>query len=398
MRVLKSISIFPSPPSSIRLGSDEENHPSTASPKLDDAGEALKEVKVLRSLSHPNVIGYYDAFCTDSCLYIVMEYANDGDLGAAIARRRDENQQYHEPEAMAIFAQVACALRHVHGCRILHRDLKSPNIFLTKDGVVKLGDFGISKILTAFESHALTWVGTPLCVPPEVCDNSPYDFKADIWGLGVVFYEILALECPFKASNLPALALKICTTEPRPVSPVYSGEVRQLLCKLLAKQPVNRPSSEEIVQMASVRRAIRMNAGSAESRLLTKLRPDPKPRSTLAAAIADGAVMETSTGIRDSFDLFSPCKSFSSPLLKVASAGVAQCMSPGSPSCGASPGSISELISFFLEGSDEFASSRASLGVTDVAPSTPYRTRTSPPAESPITSLLGELEQDFGLV
>jgi NIMA (never in mitosis gene a)-related kinase len=426
MRVLKSIDVDASACAS-RQGTARSQEilardTFTASTKL-DAGEALKEAEVLRSLSHPNVIGYYDAFCTDSCLCIVMEYANGGDLAAAIARRRDQSQRYHERDAMVVFAQLARALQHVHERRILHRDLKSQNVFLTTGGVVKLGDFGIAKKLTPFESHAHTWVGTPLCVPPEVCDNSPYDFKADVWGLGVVLYEILALECPFQASNLPALAMKICTAEPRPVPSVYSPEVRQLLSKLLAKCPLDRPDSEEIVAMPHVRRAVCITTEqrSSVSMPTPELRLDSKPRNAAFGIAAQceravtgvksgtvGVVGDKGFGIDDSFDLISACKAFSfsssgskgsllpttmaggalSATFKKTNVGAAQCLSPGSPPCGASPGSrgsISDLISFFLEGADEFDCGKVSIG-------------TSPLTESPITALLGELEQDFGLM
>jgi len=218
--------------------------------------EALREAEVLKSLRHPNIIGYDDAFLADSHLCIVMEYADGGDLAVAIARRREAARRYHEREAMAIFAQLALALRHVHDLRILHRDVKSQNVFLTSGGVVKLGDFGVAKVLTASENCAGTRIGTPQCLPPELCENHPYDFKADVWGLGVILYQLLALECPFNGASIAALAVRICTAEPRPVPSVYSSEARMLLSRLLAKRAEDRPSSTEILAMPHVRRSV----------------------------------------------------------------------------------------------------------------------------------------------
>lgn len=217
--------------------------------------EALREAEVLKSLRHPNIIGYDDAFFSDQHLCIVMEYADGGDLAGAIAGRRDAARRYHEREAMAIFAQLALALRHVHDLRILHRDVKSQNVFLTNTGVVKLGDFGVAKVLTDSEVCAATRIGTPQCVPPELCENATYDFKVDIWGLGVIFYQLLALECPFNGGSIAALAVRICTAEPRPVPSVYSSEARTLVSRLLSKRADDRPSSIAILAMPYVRRS-----------------------------------------------------------------------------------------------------------------------------------------------
>lgn len=230
--------------------------------------EALREAEVLKSLRHPNIIGYDDAFLADNHLCIVMEYADGGDLSVAIARRREGGamRRYHEREAMAIFAQLSLALRHVHALRILHRDVKSQNVFLTNSGVVKLGDFGVAKVLAASEVCAATRIGTPQTVAPELCENHPYDFKVDVWGLGVILYQLLALECPFNGASFAALAVKICTREPQPVPSVYSPETRQLVSRLLSKRAEDRPSSAEIIEMAHVRRSIAGLQGQSPGR------------------------------------------------------------------------------------------------------------------------------------
>lgn len=220
--------------------------------------DALHEAELLKSLSHPNIIAYHDAHLANARLCIVMEYADGGDLAAAVARRRTASRRHHEREAMAIFVQLAMALDYIHQRRILHRDLKCQNVFLTRVGIVKLGDFGIARVLEAADSMAETRIGTPYYLPPEMCASRPYELKADIWCLGVVLYEVLALEVPFNAPSMAALVMKICETEPRPVPQVYSSDLRTLLVSMMAKRPEERPSSADIVALPHVRRGIAM--------------------------------------------------------------------------------------------------------------------------------------------
>jgi len=225
--------------------------------------EALREAELLKSLTHTNIIAYHEAFLVDGRLCIVMEYADGGDLAGSIARRRAAGRRFLEREAMAVFAQVALSLQYIHGRRILHRDLKSKNVFLTRGGLAKLGDFGISKVFDSGEAFAETQIGTPYYLPPEMCTNQPYGFPADIWCLGVVFYELLALEVPFSAPTVYALARQICNTEPQPVPASYSSETRGLLARMLSKAAKDRPSSTEILAMPHVRRsAVAFGAGS----------------------------------------------------------------------------------------------------------------------------------------
>ena len=98
-------------------------------------------------------------------------------------------------------------MKHVHDRKILHRDLKSQNIFLTKQGIIKMGDFGIAKVLKNTTELASTIVGTPYYLSPEIIENKPYNFKSDMWSLGVLLYEMCALKPPFNGGSLHMLAL-----------------------------------------------------------------------------------------------------------------------------------------------------------------------------------------------
>eukprot|EP00927_Polykrikos_kofoidii_P082896 TRINITY_DN8362_c0_g1_i1.p1 TRINITY_DN8362_c0_g1~~TRINITY_DN8362_c0_g1_i1.p1 ORF type:complete len:1015 (+),score=208.26 TRINITY_DN8362_c0_g1_i1:139-3183(+) len=211
--------------------------------------EATAEASVLRSLSHVNVIAYYDTFSEGSKLCIVMEFADDGDLSADVRRRRSEVRRFNQDEAVAILIQCCLALQHIHGKHVLHRDLKCQNIFMSKGGVVKLGDFGIAKVLDCTGGQVETMIGTPTYMPPEVCNGMPYGIKADVWSLGVVFYELLALEQPFQGSNVAALVLKIITSEPKPLPDVYCSDARSVAVQCLQKLPEKRPKTDDLLRL-----------------------------------------------------------------------------------------------------------------------------------------------------
>jgi serine/threonine protein kinase len=211
---------------------------------------AKNEAEVLHQMNHSNITMYVESFVENSKLYIVMEHADGGDLSSAIQKRKTEGKCWNEEEVMRIFVQICLALKHVHAGNILHRDLKSQNIFLTQNGMVKLGDFGIAKVLDASDDQARTQIGTPYYLSPEICESKPYGRKSDVWSLGVVLYELLALEMPFQATSLPALVHRICSAEPNytKLEDRYSGALIALCKSLLFKNPDHRPSVNQVVR------------------------------------------------------------------------------------------------------------------------------------------------------
>jgi len=162
--------------------------------------ETLFEAKILEVLNHPNIVRFREVYKTKKGkLCIVMDYADGGDLQSKIKERyktKDRNGRMNyltEDQLLDWFTQICLAMKHCHDKKILHRDLKSQNIFLTKRGIIKLGDFGIARVLSNTKSKAKTVVGTPYYLSPEIIKSEPYNFKSDIWSLGVLLYEMAAL-------------------------------------------------------------------------------------------------------------------------------------------------------------------------------------------------------------
>ncbi|XP_028259981.1 serine/threonine-protein kinase Nek1 isoform X2 [Parambassis ranga] len=207
--------------------------------------ESRKEVAVLANMSHPNIVQYKESFEEGGCLYIVMDYCEGGDLFKKINSQK--GVLFPEEQILDWFVQICLALKHVHDQKILHRDIKSQNIFLTKDGTVQLGDFGIARVLNSTVELARTCIGTPYYLSPEICENKPYNNKSDIWALGCVLYEMCTLKHAFEAGNMKNLVLKIIRGSFPPVSVHYSQELRSLLTLLFKRNPRERPSVSSIL-------------------------------------------------------------------------------------------------------------------------------------------------------
>jgi len=248
--------------------------------------QAWREAQVLKSLCHVNIIAHIGTFLQDDSLYIVMEYADGGDLAAALRQKRDAGARFGKSDVVSIFVQACNGLQHTHSKRVLHRDLKPQNIFMTQAGVVKLGDFGIAKVLENTAAKAASMLGTPYYSSPEVCDSRPYNLKADIWSLGAVLYELMALEPPFKATNLVTLMLRIIHTEPKPLPPDYGEDLLDLVRMTLQKDPLERPSCEALLAMPSLRRVV--------SRPPPPPGPPPEPPPTRAVDVPASCVLRPS--------------------------------------------------------------------------------------------------------
>ncbi|XP_040189057.1 serine/threonine-protein kinase Nek1 isoform X5 [Rana temporaria] len=208
--------------------------------------ESRREVAVLANMKHPNIVQYRESFEESGCLYIVMDYCEGGDMFQRINTQK--GILFSEDQILDWFVQLCLALKHVHDRKILHRDIKSQNIFLTKSGTIQLGDFGIARVLSSTVELARTCIGTPYYLSPEICENRPYNNKSDIWALGCVLYEMCTLKHAFEAGNMKNLVLKIIRGSYPPVSMHYSYDLRNLLSLLFKRNPRDRPSVNSILE------------------------------------------------------------------------------------------------------------------------------------------------------
>ena len=211
--------------------------------------ESRKETHILSLLHHPNIIGYRGSFVEKNIFHIVMEYADGSDLGEKIS---NQTEPFKEDQILDWFVQICLAIKHIHDRKILHRDLKTQNIFMMKNGIIKLGDFGISKILDHTTSFAKTAIGTPYYLSPEICEGKPYNAKSDIWALGCILYEICTFKHPFDSNCINGLVIKIIRSKPAPIPKIYSSHLKALIDACLQKSPSKRPSINQILNIPYV--------------------------------------------------------------------------------------------------------------------------------------------------
>jgi len=204
------------------------------------------EAKLLAAMEHPNVVRSHESFVERGKLCIVMDYCSGGDLYKRLQAQR--GKLLREEQVLDWFVQLCLALKHVHDRKILHRDIKSQNVFISGNGLLKLGDFGVSKVLDSTSQFAATAVGTPYYMSPEICQNQRYDQRSDIWSLGCLLYEICTLKHAFDANNMKMLIHKIVRSSYTPVSSThYTKGLRDIVDSMIAKQPSRRPTVNNLL-------------------------------------------------------------------------------------------------------------------------------------------------------
>ena len=210
--------------------------------------EAKNEALILSKLKHKYIVKYYDSFQDNNNLNIVMEYCEYGDLDSYIKNLKKNNKHLSENQIWKFFIEICTGLSYMHNKKILHRDMKSSNIFLTKNLDIKIGDLGVAKALKN-TLHAHTFIGTPYYLSPEICEEKPYNEKSDVWALGCILYELINLKHPFNASNQAALFLKILNGKYENFSNIYkySDELLKFIDLLLEKDLNKRPSMKDII-------------------------------------------------------------------------------------------------------------------------------------------------------
>jgi NIMA (never in mitosis gene a)-related kinase len=208
---------------------------------------ALNEVRLLASVSHPNIIDYKESFFDEESmsLNIVMECADDGDLQAKIYKYKQARTWIPEKDIWSYLIQIVHGLKVLHDHKIMHRDLKTANIFIHKNGQVKLGDLNVSKELE--NGFLNTQTGTPYYASPEVWSEKPYDYKSDIWSLGCIIYELCCLKLPFRGKNIDQLFRCVLSGVYDPLPSHYSKELNGVISMMLKIDPTKRPNCDSLI-------------------------------------------------------------------------------------------------------------------------------------------------------
>ena len=237
--------------------------------KLDDKEKegALNEIRILASLSHPNIIGYKEAFFDQNSktLNIVMEYADDGDIEKKIKDNLKKRNFFSEETIWGWVIQILEGLKYLHDNKIMHRDLKCANIFLMKNGILKLGDLNVSKI--AKLGLAQTQTGTPYYISPEIWKEQPYDYKCDIWSVGCIVYEICTLRPPFRGNSIKELYTNIMNGYYLPISNYYSNDLKDIISMMLVIDNKKRASTDQLLNSNIIKKWINIIKGEKNSKL-----------------------------------------------------------------------------------------------------------------------------------
>ncbi|CAD8062004.1 unnamed protein product [Paramecium sonneborni] len=218
--------------------------------------EMYNKFKTFQKLQHPNILKLREVnMTTEGKIFIIMEYADRGPLGEII--NKQNGKQFSENQILDWFTQICLAVKYIHDHNILHQDLKSHKFYVTKNNCIKLGHFQTAKVLSHSQEKINDFVGTPYYIPPEMIEQKPYSLSADIWTLGIVFYELCMLQTPFQADSLHFLLLKICKGVFNNISPNYSTDLNNIIKQLLKCNPDQRPTINQILKFPLISKRVK---------------------------------------------------------------------------------------------------------------------------------------------
>ncbi|XP_075300635.1 uncharacterized protein LOC104338081 isoform X2 [Opisthocomus hoazin] len=237
-------------------------------PSEEELEDYVVEIEILACCDHPNITKLLDALYWDGRLWILVEFCPGGAVDAVIL---ELEKGLTEEQIRAACKQLLLALQYLHGCKIIHRDVKAGNVLLTLDGDVKLADFGVSAKNSSTVQRRVSFIGTPYWMAPEVvqCETSkesPYGYKADIWSLGITLIEMAEMEPPYHELNPLRVLLKIAKSQPPTLRHTkrWSEDFKDFLRKSLEKSPEARWSASQLLQHPFV-------AGISDKRPLREL-------------------------------------------------------------------------------------------------------------------------------
>lgn len=249
----------------------------------------IDEANLLKTLSHPNIVEFKEAFTEGRHLCIIMAYCESGDLKQRIKMAQKSGKLFKQSLVMDWFVQMAQGLEYLHKQHIMHRDLKPQNVFLTKSNrIVKIGDFGVTSKLDGTYMEAVTIVGTPYYMSPELATNEPYTQKNDVWALGCILSELCSTEVPFPADAFPELLAAITTKDPSPIPDSYGSDISRIINWMLTKDAAQRPLMRDVVKDPFVIGSIK----DFKERLGDILKEGPKSETEIGKMKTDMAKLQ----------------------------------------------------------------------------------------------------------
>lgn len=249
------------------------------------------EAKLLSKLKHPNIVGYKDSFEEEGYLWIAMSFCEGGDLYNSLKSRK--GTLLEERQIVEWFVQISMALQYLHERNILHRDLKTQNIFLTRSKIIKLGDLGIARVLDNSNDMATTLIGTPYYMSPELFSNRPYNHKSDVWALGCCVYEMATLKHAFNAKDMNSLVYKILRGKMPPMPIQYSQELTNLIRAMLDQNPARRPSVNKILRDPFIKKNIAIFLEGTRKTRKSGSAVKPSARSQVDGGRIDGLSVDS---------------------------------------------------------------------------------------------------------
>ena len=220
------------------------------------------EINLLQELKHPNIVLYKESYIDkNQNLNIVTTFCEGGDLYQKIFK--SQKNYFQEKEIINALIQLLLGLSYIHDKKIVHRDIKTKNIFIQNKHTLRIGDFGIAKIFNSNNNNnnkntnLNKMVGTPLYMAPECFkQNKKYSYKSDIWSLGCCIYEMCNLKHAFEGQFFPAVSIKISEGKRLPLNKIYSTELRNIIDSMLNLNPRNRPTIASLIEKTFLKKYV----------------------------------------------------------------------------------------------------------------------------------------------
>ena len=302
----------------VHVATSIENEKKQAAVKLisvddpDDVETIRKEVKILTSCNHQNIVAFDNTYLNGETLWLVMEYCGGGSVADLLRFRA-----LKENEIAFVLFETLKGLNHLHLQNIIHRDLKSANLLLTDQGIVKVADFGVSKILLNGSIKTKTFVGTPHWMAPEIIQGKEYDSRCDMWSVGIVGIELAEQHPPKYEINMHGVLAAI-PKAPAPKlqhSADWSQNFIQMLSVLLVKDPNERPTAQISLEFPFFREEKKLSSGHqmlisfiqyvSDAKKRGKLPPKPRRRAVRQGGFTFSSTNSSSINTDETTDTIS---------------------------------------------------------------------------------------------